>query len=173
MPPLRRILAGTAVAAALAGAAVYGGLRFADSMNNDRATDPPQQAHTTTEPPAPYGTLEPSQYGYGTAIARAAHGDVIAYAPRHEAQRLLTIPFTITNHASKSYSYTATVTVTVTAGNAAGSTDTAFVSSDGLLPANATMSAEATFQSLGAVPSHDINVRIIRVEKRDADGNRL
>jgi hypothetical protein len=141
-------------------------------MNNDRATDPPQQAHTTTEPPAPYGTLEPSQYGYGTAIAHAAHDDVIAYAPRHEAQRLLTIPFTITNHASKSYSYRATVTVTVTAGNAAGSTDTAFVSSDGLLPSKATMSAEATFQSLGAVPSRDIDVRIIGVEKRDADGNR-
>ncbi|MFJ9483512.1 hypothetical protein ACIRRI_52975, partial [Streptomyces mirabilis] len=59
------------------------------------------------------------------------------------------------------------VTVTVTAGNAAGSTDTAFVSSDGLLPANATMSAEATFQSLGAIPSRDIDVRITHVEKEE------
>lgn len=55
--------------------------------------------------------------------------------------------------------------LTVTGGEAAGSTDTAFVSSDGVLPAKATMSTEATFQSLGAVPSRGIDVRITHVEK--------
>ncbi|KDN79484.1 hypothetical protein [Streptomyces olindensis] len=153
------------MAAALAGAVVYGGLRFADSMNQDLTAGPPRQTPTPDRLPAPYGTLEPSQYGYGTPIARAAHGDVIAYAPHHEAQRMLTIPLTLTNHAAEPASYRVIVTVTVTAGDAAGVTDSAVVSSDGPLPPTATMSAEADFQSLGAVPSSGLDVRIAQVEK--------
>ncbi|GAA2693977.1 hypothetical protein [Streptomyces lunalinharesii] len=166
MPNLRRILAVGTLTAALGGAAVYGGLRYANSINNDLAAGPPQPTVTTTAPSAPYGTGDPSHYRYGAPIARAAGGEVIAYTPRHEAQRMLTIPFTITNNGGTAASYQATVTVTVTTGEHAGHADTVTISSEGLLPPKNTMATQARFQSLGAIPSRDLEVRILHVEKK-------
>ncbi|MEW1675384.1 hypothetical protein AB0O47_19360 [Streptomyces noursei] len=165
MPNLRRILAVGTLTAALAGAAVYGGLRYANSINNDLATGAPPPTVTTTAPSAPYNSGGPSQYHYGAPVARAAGGEVIAYTPRHEAQRMLTIPFTITNNGGVAASYQATVTVTVTTGESAGHADTVTISSEGLLPPKSTMATQARFQSLGAISSRDIEVRILHVEK--------
>lgn len=165
MPNLRRILIAGTLTAALAGAAVYGGLQFAESIDNDLVPDAPKPSNSGTAPVAPYETLKPSQFHYGTPVARDSDGEVIAYTPRHQAQRMLVIPFTITNNGVTSLSYQATVTVTVTAGETAGHKETASVSSDGLLPPAATMGVKARFQSLGAVPSRDIEVRVTHVEK--------
>ncbi|MFD3615066.1 hypothetical protein ACFWWT_07430 [Streptomyces sp. NPDC058676] len=164
MPRLGRVLAGAAVAAALVGAVVYGGIRLADSANHDLAAPPSTPSPSGTWLPAPYGTLSPSQYHYGEAVARAAGRDVVAYVPQHHAHGVLTVPFTITNHGSEPYDYE--ITVTLTGAIDAGIPQSADLSSDGMLPPNATMSTKINFESRDDVPVQDIDVRISNVEKR-------
>ncbi|MFG3292859.1 hypothetical protein ACGF3G_29150 [Streptomyces sp. NPDC048179] len=169
MPRLRRILAGAVVATALVGAIVYGGLRFADSVNHDLAAPPPAPSPSDTWLPAPYGTLSPAQYHYGKAVAHGAAGDVVAYTPRHQPHGVLTVPFTITNHGSKPYDYE--IAVLLSGATASGVPQSARISSDGLLPPNATMSTEINFESGDDVPVQDIDVRITDVEKRGTSDN--
>lgn len=163
MPRLRRIAAGAAVAAALVGAAVYGGVRLADSTNHDFATPPTAPRPSTTWPPAPYDTLSPSQYHYGQAVAYSAGRDVAAYTPQHHPHGVLAVPFTITNHGSTPYDYE--ITVTLTGATGPGMPQSAHISSDGMLPPNATMSTKINFESRDDVPVKDIDVRITEVKK--------
>ncbi|MFK0113656.1 hypothetical protein [Streptomyces sp. NPDC091217] len=169
MPRLRRILAGAAVVAALASAVVYGGIRFADSVNHDLATPPPTPSPSDTSLPAPYGSLSPAQYHYGNALVHAAGNDVIAYEPQHQPHGVLTVPFTITNHGSKPYSYV--IAVAVIGATNSGIAQSARISSDGMLPPNKTMSAKINFESLDDIPVRDIDVRITNVEKKGTDDN--
>lgn len=164
-------MAGVAVGAAFLGAAVYGGVRLADSINDDLAAQPAAPSPSSSGLPAPYDTLNPSQYHYGPAVAHSPDRDVVAYKPRHHPHHVLTVPFTLTNHGSEPYEYDAIVTVTGATGS--GMAQTAHISSNGLLPPNATMTTKANFEVSNDIPSGDIRVRITDVSKRDASGSQM
>ncbi|CAL2060018.1 conserved exported hypothetical protein [Streptomyces murinus] len=163
MPSARTVTA-VVVGAVLLSACVYSGVRFADSINHDFAGGAPAPSPNSTWLPASYGTLSPSQYHYGKAVAQSAGKDVIAYVPQHHPHGVLTVPFTITNHGDRPYRYD--ITVMVTGAIDPGVPQSAHISSDGMLPPSTTMATEINFESRDEVPVQDINVRIANIDKR-------
>ncbi len=169
MPSVRMITVVAAVGAALAGAVVYGGARFADSVNRDLAAPGPSPSSSSTWAPAPYGTLSPAQYHYGKAVAYAADRDVVAYTPQQHPHHVLTVPFTLTNHGSRPYDYE--FTVIVTGATDPGPPQSAHISSDGMLPPGATMSTKINFETRDDVPVQDIDVHVTNVDKKGISDN--
>src|SRR5947209_5238830 len=117
MPHLRRVLAGAAVAAALVGAAVYGGLR-ATHTSHTSSTESQASSYrgplpTTLVTPRPAGTRAPSAYGYGKPVASAEHGEVLAYTPHRLPYKLLQVPFTITNNGHEAAMYSVYFTMEI------------------------------------------------------------
>jgi hypothetical protein len=168
MPRPRRVLAGVAVIAALAGAVVYGGVRLADSVNHDLAAPPPAPSPSSTWLPAPYDSLSPSQYHYGAAVAHSDGRDVVAYVPQRHPHHVLAVPFTVTNHGNSPYDYE--ITVILTGATDPGVPQSAHISSDGMLPPGATMSTKINFEVSDDVPVQDIDVRIADVERIGTNG---
>ncbi|WP_043688033.1 hypothetical protein [Streptomyces xylophagus] len=94
---------------------------------------------------------------------------MVAYVPRHQPHGVLTVPFTITNHGSEPYDYE--IAVVLSGATASGVPESAGVSSDGMLPPNATMTTKINFESTDDIPVQDIDVRVIDVEKRGTNDN--
>lgn len=164
MRHLRPVVAGAAVAAALAGAAVYGGVHATHASG----TDAPAAGHgplpTTLVTPQPTGTRAPSSYGYGRPTATAEHGEVLAYTPHRLPYQLLQVPFTITNNGPEVALYSVYFTVQIGDG-ADRASYRQVVTSEGLQPHH-TMATRATIGNVDKLPAGGIRVTITDVQKR-------
>jgi hypothetical protein len=166
MPHLRRILAVAAVAAALVGAAGYGGLR---STHTSPTSGAESQASyrplpTTLVTPQPAGTRAPSAFGYGKPVASAEHNEVLAYTPHRLPYKLLQIPFTITNNGHEAAMYSVYFTVEIGDG-AARTSFQRVVTSDGLEP-HRTVTTQSTIGGVSTLPPGTIRITITNVQKR-------
>jgi hypothetical protein len=167
MPHLRRVLAGAAVAAALVGAAVYGGLRATHASPTSGAESQASYREplpTTLVTPQPAGTRAPSGFGYGKPVASAEHGEVLAYTPHRLPYKLLQVPFTITNNGHEAAMYSVYFTVEIGDG-AARTSFQRVVTSDGLEP-HRTVTAQSTIGDVSALPPGAIHITITDVQKR-------
>ncbi|MFJ9351968.1 hypothetical protein [Streptomyces sp. NPDC101237] len=167
MPRLRRILAGAAVAAALVGAAVYGGLR-ATHTSHTSSTEAQASYHgplpTTLVTPQPAGTRAPSAYNYGKPVASAEHGEVLAYTPHRLPYKLLQVPFTITNNGHDAAMYSVYFTVEI--GDGAARTSFQRVVTSGGLEPHRTVTAQAAIGGVSSLPPGAIRITITDVQKR-------
>ncbi|KQW17843.1 MULTISPECIES: hypothetical protein [Streptomyces] len=171
MRHLRPLLAGAAVVAALVGAVVYGGIRATQASSTaSQASDTASRASdhgplpTTLVTPGPAGTRPPSTYGYGKPMARARHGEVLAYTPHRLPYKLLQVPFTITNNGPEAAMYSVYFTVEI--GDGADKTSyRRVVTSDGLA-AHHTMATQVTIGNVDKLPAGAIRVTITDVQKR-------
>ncbi|KUN73330.1 hypothetical protein AQJ46_08970 [Streptomyces canus] len=171
MRHLRPLLAGAAVVAALVGAVVYGGVRATHASNTaSQASGTASRASdhgplpTTLVTSQPTGTRAPSTYGYGKPMARAEHGEVLAYTPHRLPYKLLQIPFTITNNGPEAAMYSVYFTVEI--GDGADKASYRQVVTSGGLAAHHTMATRATIGNVDKLPAGAIRVTITDVQKR-------
>ncbi|GLP67581.1 hypothetical protein TUSST3_42030 [Streptomyces sp. TUS-ST3] len=171
MQHLRPLLAGAAVVAALVGAVVYGGVRASDTSGTESqasGTGSRVSDHgslpTTLVTPGPAGTRAPSTYGYGEPLARAQHGEVLAYTPHRLPYKLLQVPFTITNNGPEAAMYSVYFTVEI--GDGADKASYRQVVTSGGLAAHHTVATRATIGNVDKLPAGAIRVTITDVQKR-------
>ncbi len=167
----RPLLAGAAVAAAIIGAMVYGGVRATHASGTEShgsATESQASDHgplpTTLVTPQPAGTRAPSSYGYGKPVARAEHGEVLAYTPHRLPYKLLQVPFTITNNGPEAALYSVYFTVEI--GDGADKASYRQVVTSGGLAAHRTMATQATIGNVDKMPAGAIRVTITDIQKR-------
>ncbi|MET9456526.1 hypothetical protein ABZY05_15785 [Streptomyces canus] len=171
MRHLRPLLAGAAVVAALVGAVVYDGVRAthaSSTASQASGTASRVSDHgplpTTLVTPGPAGTRAPSTYGYGKPMARAQHGEVLAYTPHQLPYKLLQVPFTITNNGPEAAMYSVYFTVEI--GDGADKASYRQVVTSGGLAPHHTMATLATIGNVDKLPAGAIRVTITDVQKR-------
>ncbi|MFF7980190.1 hypothetical protein ACFZDK_13820 [Streptomyces sp. NPDC007901] len=163
---------GTAVAAAFVGAAVYGTVAFAHSINDDLrrpvAASPHAGDATAVRDPlrdacatdAPRNGLPAN----GVVVATDATKEVNLYQLRRK-DHVVTVPVSVTNTGDTRAIYTVTVRVTLTGDYEGVDVDNA-VAIDGAVNPHITTSSEVSFQGIGSAPLTGMDVSILDVRKQ-------
>ncbi|GEC05688.1 hypothetical protein SSP24_33430 [Streptomyces spinoverrucosus] len=170
--PARRVLIGAAVAASFVGAAVYGTVSFAQSINDDlrkpvvtspRAGDVP----AVPDPLRDACATDAPRNGppaNSAVSATDSTGEVKLYRVRSK-DHVVTVPVSVTNTGNTRALYTVTVSVTLTGDNAGVDVDNA-VAVDGAVTPHTTTSTGVSFTGIGSVPLTDMDVRVLDVRKQ-------
>lgn len=170
--PARRVVIGTAVAASFVGAAVYGTVSFAQSINDDLSTpvvastragdvpavpDPLRDACATD---APRNGLPANS----AVSATDSTGEVKLYEVRSK-DHVVTVPVSVTNTGDSRAIYTVTVRVTLTGEYDGVDVDNA-VAIDGAVVPHTTTSTEVSFTGIGSAPLTSMDVSVLDVRKQ-------
>ncbi|MGX1471293.1 UNVERIFIED_CONTAM: hypothetical protein RKD50_000101 [Streptomyces canus] len=171
--PTRRFVIGTVVAAAFLGAAVYGTVTFAHSINDDLRTSVGAPPHVGDESAVPDPLRDacatdaprinpPSNSG--SVSASDATGEVKLYRVRSK-DHLVTVPVSVTNTGDTRAIYTVTVSITLSGDYANVDVDNA-VAIDGAVNPHTTTSSEVSFQGIGSAPLTSMDVSVLDVRKQ-------
>ncbi|MHC0434048.1 hypothetical protein ACX6XY_28350 [Streptomyces sp. O3] len=157
------MIAALAIAAALVGAAVYGGISLASSANEStergqRALQDAMRVSPTPDDPTPSASVLPSAQvkDLGEPIARTADGTLKAYAVKRVERYVLQVPVTFTNTGIEPREFEAEVRVTHP--DSSGPKAAKFVTSGGLVAPHATSLIEVTFGDSSDAPGSEFEV---------------
>ncbi|MCX4854991.1 hypothetical protein OG426_47895 [Streptomyces canus] len=163
---------GTAVAAVFVGAAVYGTVAFAHSINDDLRTPAVASTRAGDESAVPdplrdaCATDAPRNRPPANSALSAADstGEVKLYRVRSK-DHVVTVPLSVTNTGDTRAIYTVTVRVTLTGDDAGVDVDNA-VAIDGAVTPHTTTSTEVTFTGIGSAPLSSMDVSVLEVRKQ-------